>query len=226
MIPERACSAMAGRRGSRTFRAAAPPPSPCWACRTNCGPWAQGGRATVRPLTRTPYIHGPDGFGSGQPDGMVVGYADGHAGFLSKDIDPHVMEQLASVRGSKDVDMALIEPKPPETVVGPKPVPGPRPPAVPDVKPPVIVEVKPPESPSPKLQALLDLPIANILLPNLPLADAVQTVSADGQLCRSASIPTPWRNWAYRSTIRSRSRSPRRRSARRWKRSPRSGRWR
>ena len=39
-----------------------------------CGPWAQGGRATVRPLTRQPYINGPDGFGSGQPDGMVAGH--------------------------------------------------------------------------------------------------------------------------------------------------------
>ena len=62
-----------------------------------CGPWAQGGRATVRPLTQRPYFNGPDGFGSGQPDGMVAGMADGSVRFLSKNIDPHVMEQLATV---------------------------------------------------------------------------------------------------------------------------------
>ena len=64
-----------------------------------CGPWAQGGRATVSPLTQKPYINGPDGFGSGQPDGMVAGMADGSVRFLSKNIDPHVMEQLATIRG-------------------------------------------------------------------------------------------------------------------------------
>ena len=80
-----------------------------------CGPWAQGGRATVRPLTQQPYVNGPDGFGSGQADGMVAGMADGSVRFLSKNIDPHVMEQLATVRGGEQVDMAAIEPKPPES---------------------------------------------------------------------------------------------------------------
>ena len=139
-----------------------------------CGPWAQGGRATVRPLSRKPYINGPDGFGSGQPDGMVVGYADGHAGFISKDIDPHVLEQLASVRGGNDVNMTQVEPKPPE-VVQPKQAPGPKPPLVPAPKPPVVV--KPPEVPTPKLQALLDAPIANMSFANLPLDEVVKTVS-------------------------------------------------
>ena len=75
-----------------------------------CGPWAQGGQATVRPLTQQPYVNGPDGFGSGQPDGMVAGMADGSVRFLSKNIDPHVMEQLASVRGGQEVDAAVFEP--------------------------------------------------------------------------------------------------------------------
>ncbi len=50
-----------------------------------CGPWAAGGAATVRGLTKPPYFNGPDGFGSGQPDGMLAGMADGSVRFLSKD---------------------------------------------------------------------------------------------------------------------------------------------
>ena len=144
-----------------------------------CGPWAQGGRATVRPLTQQPYINGPDGFGSGQADGMVAGMADGSVRFLSKNIDPHVMEQLATVRGGEQVDMAAIEPKPPEADVKPP---------VPDVKPPVVaaklpvVDVKPQAVVDPKLQAKLNVPIAKISLPNMPLADAVQLISAMGNL--------------------------------------------
>ncbi len=59
------------------------------------GPWAAGGHATVRPLTRRPYVNGPDGFGSGQPHGMLAGMADGSVRFISKDTDPAVLEQLA-----------------------------------------------------------------------------------------------------------------------------------
>lgn len=65
------------------------------------GAWGAGGDATVRPLTKKPYINGPDGFGSGQPDGMVVGMADGSVRFLSKDVDPSVLEALATIRGGE-----------------------------------------------------------------------------------------------------------------------------
>ncbi|HVW37424.1 MAG TPA: DUF1559 domain-containing protein, partial [Pirellulales bacterium] len=65
------------------------------------GAWGAGGDATVRPLTKKPYINGPDGFGSGQPGGMFVGMADGSARFLSKDIDPSVLEALATIRGGE-----------------------------------------------------------------------------------------------------------------------------
>jgi hypothetical protein len=144
-----------------------------------CGPWAQGGPATVRPLTQPPYCNGPDGFGSGQADGMVAGFADGSVRFLSKDIDPHVMEQLATVRGGDQVDMAAIEPKPPEADVKPPVVP----PGVGTVKPPVAVnvppaEVKPPVALDPKLQAKLNMPIAGLAFAKKSLADAVQLVSA------------------------------------------------
>ncbi len=65
------------------------------------GSWAAGGTATVRAFTQKPYINGPDGFGSGQPGGMYVGMADGSARFLSKDIDPVVVEQLATAAGGE-----------------------------------------------------------------------------------------------------------------------------
>ena len=65
------------------------------------GAWAAGGEATVRPIANKPYINGPDGFGSGQADGMFVGMADGSVRFLSKDVDPSVLEALATVRGGE-----------------------------------------------------------------------------------------------------------------------------
>lgn len=75
------------------------------------GPWASGGAATVRGFTRQPYINGPDGFGSGQPDGMVVGMADGSVRFLSKNIDPAVLTRLVTINGG--------EPAPDEALAGP-----------------------------------------------------------------------------------------------------------
>jgi hypothetical protein len=63
------------------------------------GPWSAGGHPTVRGLTQRPYVNGPDGFGSGQPHGMLAGMADGSARFISKDIDPRVLEQMATTHG-------------------------------------------------------------------------------------------------------------------------------
>ncbi|HEX7447730.1 MAG TPA: DUF1559 domain-containing protein, partial [Pirellulales bacterium] len=75
------------------------------------GPWASGGAATVRGFTRQPYINGPDGFGSGQPDGMVVGMADGSVRFLSKNIDPAVLARLVTINGGEPaLDLDLVEP--------------------------------------------------------------------------------------------------------------------
>ncbi|MGA2257161.1 MAG: hypothetical protein ABSG53_21110, partial [Thermoguttaceae bacterium] len=142
------------------------------------GPWAQGGPATVRPLTRQPYVNGPDGFGCGQAEGMVAGMADGSVRFLSKDIDPDVMEKLATVRGGEQVDMAAIERKPSEANVKPQAAPDPIPQPGANLNPLLTIEVKPREVPDPVLQVKLDVPIAKISLPNIPLADAVQLISA------------------------------------------------
>lgn len=73
------------------------------------GPWAAGGQATVRALTQRPYINGPDGFGSGQQDGMLVGMADGSVRFISADVDPRVLERLATINGGETVDLASLE---------------------------------------------------------------------------------------------------------------------
>jgi hypothetical protein len=146
-----------------------------------CGPWAQGGPATVRALTGRPYVNGKDGFGSGQPDGMVAGMADGSVRFLSDKIDPEVMERLAMVHGPP-VDLAELEPRLPQGGL----MPAPPAPVLPDAKLPVIplpvAPVKPPEPVDPKLQAMLNVPIAKVALPNVPLADAVRTVAAIGNL--------------------------------------------
>ncbi len=85
------------------------------------GPWAAGGNATVRALTTRPYVNGPDGFGSGQPHGMVAGMADGSARFLSKNIDPQVLEELA-VLGSRDALAAasVVDPRPATAEMGPQ----------------------------------------------------------------------------------------------------------
>jgi hypothetical protein len=63
------------------------------------GPWASGGPATVRGLAQRPYINGPDGFGSGQPGGMLVGMADGSVRFIPSEIDPDVFERMVTING-------------------------------------------------------------------------------------------------------------------------------
>lgn len=63
------------------------------------GPWSAGGQATVRALTQTPYVNGPDGFGSGAADGVAASMADGSVRFLSKDIDTRVLEQMSTIAG-------------------------------------------------------------------------------------------------------------------------------
>ena len=65
------------------------------------GAWAAGGEPTVRPLTARPYVNGPDGFGSGLPNGMLVGMADGSVRFISKDVAPDVLERMATINGGE-----------------------------------------------------------------------------------------------------------------------------
>ncbi len=145
-----------------------------------CGAWASGGDATVRPLTQRPYVNGPDGFGSGQPDGMLAGMADGSVRFISKDVDPRVLEQLATIRGGDGVTAAALDVKP----AGPKsnppgpdetPEKGENQPADESAAP-----EAPPHAALPKIdvEARLADAIPEIDLPNVPLGEAIDTLSA------------------------------------------------
>jgi len=90
-------------------------------CR-ECGPWASGGRATARSLVRRPYVNGPDGFGTGQADGMYVGMADGSVRFLAKDVDPRVVEQLVTIAGGEAPAPLAAGREEPASKTAPKPV--------------------------------------------------------------------------------------------------------
>ena len=67
------------------------------------GPWAAGGRATMRSLTKKPYINGPDGIGSSFPGGCNVLFCDGSVRFISQNVDPQILEKLATVSGGEVV---------------------------------------------------------------------------------------------------------------------------
>jgi hypothetical protein len=128
------------------------------------GAWASGGSATVRGLTQEPYVNGPDGFGSGQPDGMFAAMADGSVRFLQKDIDPAVVRQLAVVGGPK--------PKPAGTPAAQAAADGPSP-AVRPAAPPVAPRARPAADLAPRLAQRLPA----IEFRNVPLADFVNFVS-------------------------------------------------
>jgi hypothetical protein len=67
------------------------------------GPWAQGGKATLRSLTKKPYINGPDGIGSKSPGGCHVLLGDGAVRFISENIDAEVMEALSTMAGGERI---------------------------------------------------------------------------------------------------------------------------
>ncbi len=61
------------------------------------GPWIAGGDSTIRPLTKKPYINGPDGIGGPYTGGCNIGLADGSVRFVSENIDPTVFEHLSTI---------------------------------------------------------------------------------------------------------------------------------
>jgi hypothetical protein len=148
----------------------------------HCGPWAAGGDSTVRSLTRQPYVNGPDGFGSGQPDGMLAGMADGSVRFISKNTDPAVLEKLATIHGPDNGELALLDPKanaakPPAADKGAaekaaaEKAAAEKAAAKPPVKP--EDEHPAPVQPTVDVRARLDDPIPQISLPNMSLSQAV-----------------------------------------------------
>ncbi len=158
------------------------------------GPWAAGGNATVRPLTQQPYVNGPDGFGSGQPDGMLAGMADGAVRFLSKDIDPIVLEQLATAGGGENVMLAALDPKPAAPAV-------PAPPSVAEAAPPkpgspsseAPARAEPAEPPPPAAEMVIVDVGARLSerVPRIELADTPLVTAVD-LLSRVSTIPVTY----------------------------------
>ena len=68
------------------------------------GPWGQGGPATVVPFTQQPYINGPDGVGGPFRGGCHFLMGDGSVRFVSENIDPSVVEKLATIQGGEVVE--------------------------------------------------------------------------------------------------------------------------
>lgn len=75
------------------------------------GSWAAGGRSTIRGFTQEPYINGPDGFGTGQDDGMFVLMADGSVRFLSAKTDPVIVRRMAAKADGLPLDPSITEPE-------------------------------------------------------------------------------------------------------------------
>lgn len=71
------------------------------------GAWAAGGRATVRALTSEPYVNGPDGFGTGQPDSMSVLMADGSVRIVSNKTAPTVLRRMVAMADGLPLDTAV-----------------------------------------------------------------------------------------------------------------------
>ena len=71
------------------------------------GSWAASGPATIRSLTKEPYINGPDGLGTGQKDGMYVLFADGSVRFVSSDIASTVIRRMASANDRLPLDPTI-----------------------------------------------------------------------------------------------------------------------
>jgi hypothetical protein len=68
------------------------------------GPWAQGGRSTIRGLTEEPYINGPDGIGGSWVGGAQGALADGSVRFISENIDPDVFKALMTISGGEQIE--------------------------------------------------------------------------------------------------------------------------
>ena len=176
------------------------------------GPWAAGGDASVRPLTKAPYFQGPDGFGSGQPSGMFAGMADGAVRFLSKDVDPKIVEQLATIHGGEKPDVAAIWPPPKPT---PQPAAKPAPPPVPP--PPKTEEMMPDVAPDDQdaevdVETRLAGEMHALELDNTPLLQFVRlmsdlsglplTIDLDACVRKGVRLDAPVRTKLNQTTVR------------------------
>lgn len=67
------------------------------------GSWAEGGKGTIRALTKKPYINGPDGIGGPFNGGCHFLLGDGSVRFVSENIDPSVLEALSTIAGGETI---------------------------------------------------------------------------------------------------------------------------
>ncbi|MBN1910765.1 MAG: DUF1559 domain-containing protein [Pirellulales bacterium] len=141
------------------------------------GPWAAGGNPTVRALTQRPYVNGPDGFGSGQPGGMLAGMADGSVRFISEKVDPSVLESLATASGSEQTTADDLDDRPDRRKPAVK-TPANDPATSPEPAPPK----RPPTRPSAKLAAKLAQPIAELDYANVTLGQFVAFLEQFGAM--------------------------------------------
>lgn len=100
------------------------------------GSWGAGA-STLRGFTREPYVNGPDGFGTGQADSMLVLMADGSVRTVAAKTDPRVIESLAAI-----TDEFLNKPPPVIAQNDPPAVPPAQENVEPDEAPPALPVVK------------------------------------------------------------------------------------
>lgn len=116
------------------------------------GSWAAGTNS-YRPFTREPYIQGPDGFGTGQPDRMFVLMADGSVRDLNQQTDPRLVRRMAAMNDGLSLD-PLVEGEPGEPRPGSVPVPNP-----------LMTAVKLPDQARPKQPGVAATPVVAIPVP-------------------------------------------------------------
>ena len=73
------------------------------------GPWAAGGRGTIRPLIAKPCINGPDGIGGPYRGGCFMGFADGSVHFIAEKSDPAVIQAMMTINGRETVEIPMSE---------------------------------------------------------------------------------------------------------------------
>jgi hypothetical protein len=149
------------------------------------GSWASV-RGATRAFTREPYVNGPDGFGTGHADSMLVVMADGSVRTVNRKTSPSVVRRMAAMADGLPLDPAVRgEPGEPAQNTEPEPppapevavVPAPAPPA-PEVTPKVEPEKAPPKperEPMPEREPGAPAPINPQLALDLKLSSIEQT---------------------------------------------------
>ena len=105
------------------------------------GSWASV-RGATRAFTREPYVNGPDGFGTGHADSMLVLMADGSVQTVNRKTSPSIVRRMAAMADGLPLDPAVRgEPGEPEKNTEPEPAPAPE-----------VAVAAPSEAPAPKVE--------------------------------------------------------------------------